>query len=53
MAYRDEESILDQNYSYQKQSSDYYYDDLKFSNYTEMHTNMGVALKPNFMSLLL
>ena len=32
-----------------KRCSDCNYDDLKFSkHYTKLHTNIGVALKPNF-----
>ena len=48
--YRVEDSILDQ--TYQKQISSYFYhDEFLFTlHYTKMHNNIGVTLKPNFMS---
>ena len=52
MAYRDEDSILDQIYLY-KQMSKCYYDNFQFSyHYTKMHTNLVLALKSNYMSSL-
>ena len=51
-ASRDEDNILDQIYI-KKICSDFYYGDIEFSwHYTKMHTNIGVPLKPNFMSSL-
>ena len=49
---RNENNTLDQIYLNQI-CSDFCCDDFKFSkHYTKMHTNIGVALKPNFMSSL-
>ena len=53
MANRYEDSILDKIYKKQKYS-DFCYDDLNcLYYYTKMHTNIKLALKPNFMSKLL
>ena len=50
---RYKDNILDQMYNRQT-CPDFYYDDFLFSNhYTKMHTNIGLALKPNFMSSFL
>ena len=52
-ASRDEDKILDQIYIKQI-CSDFYYDDFQFSlHYTKLYFNIGLALKPNFMSSLL
>ena len=48
-----EDNIL--NHMYKRQTCpDFYYDDFWFSkNYTKMHINIGLAIKPNFMSSFL
>ena len=47
----DEDKILEQIYMKQI-CLEFYYDDFKTLHCTKMHTNIGLALKPNFLLIV-